>query len=165
MRNWLCLIPLAVLATPCMADDALNVQVPAVLAKDAPMIDAVREQCALPQVVGEDIFHSLSQIYGSTRKVDSEADVIGEPVLKATILSARGWAGAGWSGSKEITVQVDLVKDGKTIGTTTLDYSSKGGMFGMFKGTCDILHYAAENLGNKVAKWVKKQHVVGGDAG
>lgn len=157
MRQWLFLIPLAMLSIPCMADGMLYVQVPAVLSKDAPMIDAVKTQCALPQVVGEDVFNSVSQVYGNSKKTDSEASVIGQPVLKTTLLSARGWAGGGWSGSKEITIQVELVKDGKTLDTTTLDYSSKGGLLGPFKGTCDILHYAAEKLGKRVAKWIKKR--------
>jgi hypothetical protein len=158
MRYGLMFTLLAALSAPCMAADTLYVQVPAVLAKDAPMISAVKEQCTLPQIVGDDVFHSVSEVYDDSKKVDSEAAVIGAPVLKSTILSAHGWAGGGWSGSKEITLQVELIKDGKVLDATTVDYSSRGGMFGMFKGTCDILHFAAGKLGKRVAKWVGKHH-------
>ena len=88
-RTWTCLIPLAMLATQCIADDALNVQVPAGLAKDARMLDVVKEQCSLPEVVGENIFSAVSQVYSNSKKVDSEASVIGEAFLKITILSAQ----------------------------------------------------------------------------
>jgi hypothetical protein len=157
MRKCLCVMLLAVTSMQCMAGESLNVQVPAALAKDASMLDVVKAQCALPQVVGDDIFNSVSKVYGDTKKIDSEVLAIGEPVLKTTILSAQGWAGGHWSGSKEITIRVDLVKDGKILDTTTLDHSSSGGLMGAFKGTCDILHLDAEKLAKQVAKWVEKR--------
>lgn len=157
MRKCLYLISLVILSARCMAGETLNVQVPAALAKDAPMLDIVKAQCSLPQVVGDDIFNSVSKVYSDSRKVDSEALAIGEPVLRTTILSAHGWAGGYWSGSKEITIKVDLVKDGKTLDTTTLDQSSSGGLLGPLKGTCDILHRDAEKLAKQVAKWAEKR--------
>lgn len=157
MRKYLCLMPLAMLATQSMAGEILNVQVPAALAADAPMLDAVKMQCAVPQIVGEDIFASVGKVYANSKRVGGEASTRDRLALKTTILSAQGWAGGYWSGSKEITIRIDLVKNGKTLDTTTLDHSSSGGLMGPFKGTCDIFRRDAEKLANQVAKWVAKR--------
>ena len=66
----------------------------------------------------------------------------------------RGGAGGSFSGPKAVTVNGQLYKDGKKIGSFEGRRTSGGGAVFGYKGTCSILGRCVKALGNDIAIWL-----------
>ena len=141
---------------PSEAAERILVQVPAVLAPEAPIPDPIKKECAVPFLLGNHVFQAVSQLDGGAEQVDS-IDKAGQlKVLQLTILSVHGFGGGSWSGAKSITIKANLVQSGTSVQSIVLQRSSKGGVFAPVSGTCSIMERIATALGRDVAAWLRK---------
>lgn len=156
MKKMVSAFALAAFSTSCMAGNVLNVQTPAVLPQEMNIPDVIKAQCKVPELVGNQVFESVSKVYERTKQVDGSANLTNGLLLKTTITSVWGAShGGGWTGPKHISVTLDLIKDGKVLQTTTSKRTSNGGVWGAFKSTCGIMDRLAKEVGEDAADWIK----------
>lgn len=141
-------------ALPAHAAETLFVQVPAVFDTNARVPSNIRRECGVDTLLGNQALARISARIGNVQAVDKPEQAGGANLLVLTITSADGFGGGGWSGPKSLSIRADLMQNGVALGTTNLIRSSKGGMFGGFKGTCAIFDRITETLGNDVSKWL-----------
>ena len=55
-----------------------------------------------------------------------------------------------------VTVRGVLTQDGQNVATVTARRVSRGGAFGGFKGSCDVLERVVTVVGSDVAEWLAK---------
>lgn len=134
--------------------ESLRVQVPAPYADNAPVMDRIREECAVEEMVGNYVFRHVAQKYPDALQVSDPAELDKGRVLKLTVLSVQGVGGGGWSGSKAILVRGDLMQDGKVVRSAVQRDHSRGGMWGGMRGTCGILEIVADSLGKQFTAWL-----------
>jgi len=134
--------------------EVFRVQVPAQYTDNAPVVESVRDQCAVEDMVGNYVFRHVSRKYPDALQVSDPAELDKGRVLKLTILSVQGVGGGGWSGSKAILVRGDLMQDGQVVRTSVQRDHSRGGMLGGMRGTCAILEIVAESLGKQFTAWL-----------
>ncbi|MBP0599513.1 hypothetical protein J8I26_15455 [Herbaspirillum sp. LeCh32-8] len=134
--------------------DTLRVQVPAQYADNAPVMDRIRDECAVEEMVGNYVFRHVSRKYPDALQASDPAELNKGRVLKLTILSVQGVGGGGWSGAKAILVHGDLMQDGQVVRTAVQRDHSRGGMLGGMRGTCSILEIVAESLGKQFTAWL-----------
>ncbi|WP_223671094.1 hypothetical protein [Kangiella shandongensis] len=66
-------------------------------------------------------------------------------------------AGNAWSGhKKQVLITADLLKNGEKVKDFTATRNSMGGVFGGFKGSCDVLQRTVNTLGSDTAIWLSK---------
>lgn len=156
MKKLVFALAFAAFSTSCMAGNVLNVQTPAVLPDSTSITGGIKAQCKVPQIVGDQVFASVSKVYAQTRQVDGTANLADGLLLKTTITSVWGASvGGGWTGPRHLSVTLDLIKDGKVLQTTTSQRTSNGGVWGPFKSTCGIMNRLAKEVGEDAADWIK----------
>ena len=136
------------------ADENIAVQMPAVLAPNAPIAQGVASDCGVELLVGNHVFEKVSARYKSAVQIQNIDKAGADKVLRLTILSVEGVGGGGWSGRKAITVRADLWQNGQVLETTTLRRRSGGGLFGGVSGTCKIMERIAIELGEDITSWL-----------
>ncbi len=153
------------LATSCVAraDEAVFVQVPAVLDSAAPIGQGVKNECGVETLVGNHVFQEVSAREGSGAQVLNTEQVV-PAALKLTIISALGAGGGAWSGRKSIGLRADFLRNGRVVRTAMFERSSKGGFWGGMSGTCPIMERIAVALGKDVAKWLPAALLTPADA-
>ena len=157
MRNMLLFLSgaLAIAVAPVLhADDKLFVQVPALLDSNAPIAEAVKRDCRVEALVGDQVFLRVKERFPGAEQISDSGKSRPDRTLKVTIVGVLGAGGGAWSGSKAITIRAEVVQNAKTIANTTLTRQSGGGAFGGLKGTCSIMERIAVTLGKDVAAWV-----------
>jgi hypothetical protein len=122
-----------------------------------PFQEAFKE-CDLATVVPADIMASATKYFSRITLVDDAAKV--ETGLAAAIrvtgLEAPG--GGGWTGSKQLTIEIELYRDGKFVEKFQKSHSSKGHSVGLLKaGTCSILNANTKTLSRQAADWLKSK--------
>lgn len=144
------------LATPlaASASERLFLQIPAILDPSAPIPTAVKNECALEMLLGNYALSAIDQRIGSVQSVSAPEQAGINKVVQLTIISAHGFGGGGWSGSKSASIRVDIRKEGTIVGSTVLTRSSRGGVFGSVQGTCALFDRIARALGKDVAVWL-----------
>lgn len=147
------LTPLTAAAT----NERLFLQLPAMLDPSAPIPDAVREECALEMLLGNYALSALNRSAGSVQSVSAPEQAGDNKLIQLTIIAVHGYGGGGWSGSKSMSIRVDIRKGPAAMGTTVLSRSSRGGVFGGVSGTCAILDRVAGALGKDVADWFSRE--------
>ena len=145
---------LAAWAFGVQAQDKLLVQVPALLDASAPITESVRRDCDVEGKVGEHVFEKVSAKVPNAEKLPDPRKAGSARLLKVTIVNVTGVGGGGWSGSKSITIRVDLEQNSKVHASKMLTRQSGGGAFGGLKGTCSIMERIAVALGSDVASWM-----------
>jgi hypothetical protein len=136
------------------AEEKLFVQVPAVLAPDAPITPSVKRECAVELLLGNHVFEQVNQRLGTAVQLQDITQAGSDKVLSLTLLDVYGVGGGNWSGAKAITLKVELSQGGKVLATKILRRSSRGGIFGGMSGTCPIFERTAIALGKDVARWI-----------
>ena len=138
--HWISAVATALsFAAAADAAEPIFVQIPALFDPRAPVNDAVRRECGLDGLLGNDVFEQVKATFPDSTALQKPAGTEREKVLRVTILSVSAQGGGLWSGGKSITVRADLVQSGKIIATTVKERGSRGGAFGQFRGTCGIL--------------------------
>jgi hypothetical protein len=149
---------ISALAAPlaASANERLFLQVPAILDPSAPIPAAVKNECALEMLLGNYALSAIDQRVGSVQSISTPEQAGTGKVVQLVILSAHGVGGGAWTGSKSISIRVDIRKEGAIVGSTVLTRSSGGGVFGGVMGTCAILDRVAKALGKDVAVWLSR---------
>jgi hypothetical protein len=153
MRMLLAAVAL-VFATAARAGDVILVQVPAVFDPQAAVSDAVRRECGIDVLLGNDVFARVKARFPDSAPVQKSSAGADEKVLNLTILTVNAAGGGAWSGRKGVAVRADLVQSGKIVATTVKERSSGGGAFGGFKGTCAILDRVTAALAADITAWL-----------
>jgi len=155
--HWISAVATALsFAAAADAAEPIFVQIPALFDPRAPVNDAVRRECGLDGLLGNDVFEQVKATFPDSTALQKPAGTEREKVLRVTILSVSAQGGGLWSGGKSITVRADLVQSGKIIATTVKERGSRGGAFGQFRGTCGILERVTAALGKDIATWVSQ---------
>jgi len=154
MRSILLAFGTLALATAAHAGDGVLVQVPAVFDPQAPVNDAVRRECGVDVLLGNDVFARVKARFPDSAPAQETSGAADEKVLKLTILSVNAAGGGAWSGRKAVAVRADLVQSGKIMATTVKERTSGGGAFGGFKGTCAILDRVTAALAADITAWL-----------
>ena len=148
-----------VLATPfaASANERLFLQIPAILDPSAPIPSAVKNECGLEMLLGNYALSAIDQRIGSVQSVSAPEQAGINKIVQLTIISVHGAGGGAWSGSKSMSIRADIRKGGTIVDSTVLSRSSRGGAFGGFKGTCEILDRVVKVLGKDVAVWLSRE--------
>jgi hypothetical protein len=156
MKKIVSMFIFCVLSTNCIAGNVLNVQTPAVLSPEIHIPGSIKAQCKVAKLVGDQVFESVSNVYGRTKRVAGDANLADELLLKSTITLVWGASyGGGWTGPRHISVTLELIKGGEVLQTTTSKRTSNGGVWGAFKSTCGIMDRLAKEVGEDAADWIK----------
>jgi len=130
------------------------VQVPAILAPNAPIVESVKLEYGVEQLVGSHVFQKVSErIEGAGQFQDMEK-AGSVKILRLAILGVQGYGGGSWSGAKGIAIRAELSQNGQVFQTNEFQRHSRGGMFGGVSGTCPIMERVAIELGQDVANWL-----------
>ena len=154
--NLILLMSALLLPLSATADDRVFVQVPAMIAPEASIPNAVRSQCAVDTLVGNYALSAVGKRFPSAQAASAPDQAGVATFVKLTVVSVVGFGGGSWSGPKAMAIRAEILKGGAVVGSTLLTRSSSGGMFGGFKGTCSILDRVAVALGKDVAAWVAR---------
>lgn len=138
------------------ADDRVFVQVPATIAREAWIPNAVRSQCAVDTLVGNYALSAVGKRFPSAQPATAPDQAGGATFVQLTVFSVIGFGGGSWSGAKSMGIRVEILKGGTVVRSTSFTRSSNGGVFGGFKGTCSILDRVAGALGKDVAAWMAR---------
>jgi len=158
MKHLFAVLVISILATPlaASANERLFLQVPAVLDPSAPITAAVKKECALEMLLGSYALSAIEQRVGPVQSVSAPEQAGVDKVVQLTIISARGFGGGAWSGSKSARIRADIRKEGTIISSTVLTRASKGGVLAGVTGTCAIFDRIARALGKDVAVWLSR---------
>jgi hypothetical protein len=150
----LCLA-LAVLL-PCAASGEALLVSPAASYGTA-IADKVKAECALAETQSEAVLKQLGAAGIAAQAAGSDAVPAQGRYLQLRIESAIS-AGNGFTGHrKQVTTSARLFENGKEIAHTTQSRDSTGGMFGGYKGSCNVLRRCAIVVGKDIAAWVRSQ--------
>src|SRR3954465_3935516 len=101
MRMLLAAVALA-LATAARAGDVILVQVPAVFDPQAPVSDAVRRECGVDVLLGNDVFARVKARFPDSAPVQKSSTAADEKVLNLTILTVNAAGGGAGAGRKSV---------------------------------------------------------------
>lgn len=155
MKNIKYIVASFLLTSSAFADEAVKILVPAILPSDTPIAAAVKKECAVPEKIGESIYLAVKQSFKNAEKVYSAESTDGY-LVKSTLLNVYGAGGGGWSGSKAVSMRIEILKGGAVVKSTVLQRGSTGGVFGGLSGTCKIMERIEKALGNDSVKWLKE---------
>lgn len=133
-----------------VAADSLTILSPIDFADREQVRDAVEAECELQTKVPAYI-----KAYAEKRaSVTLAPDAKGARgrVLRVEIAEVRE---SGRAGPKALTIEGELVENGRVIGTIRARRTSVGGPLVGFRGQCGILHRCAKALGKDVARWLE----------
>lgn len=147
---------LALASVSALAGETLFVQVPAGIDPSAPISDAVRSECGVDMLLGNQALSALGRNEANVQAITSSDKAGNNKFVQLTVLSVHATGGGAWSGPKSMSIRVDLKRGDATLKTAVLSRSSSGGAFGGLKGNCAILDRVVTTLGKDVAKWVEK---------
>jgi hypothetical protein len=157
MKHLFFAVLISALAIPVAksANERIFLQIPAILDPSAPIPVAVKNECALEMLLGSYALSAMNQRIGSVQSVSEPEHAGADKIVLLTIISAHGIGGGMWTGSKSISIRVDIRKEGVTVGSTVLTRSTRGGAYG---GTaCGSLDRVARALGKDVAVWLSRE--------
>jgi hypothetical protein len=153
-----CLLFLA--ARACCAQEKLLVELPAAFDPGASTVRRVKDQCALPTVVGDKAFEQIQRRIPGAISVARPVEAGDAKFVRLTIVRVDGIGGGGWTGPKELTVRADLIRGTEVLATIERNEESRGGILGPVTGTCGIFEGIAETLGGAIAEWLAGQATV-----
>ena len=127
----------------------ISLLVPVTYAEDSKVLNKTKDSCALEDKLAGAIGAEMHKAGGTAQTTTTPAGI----VLRVTILGSRGIGGGGWTGSKTLSVNAALLKDGLSVRNRNFMRKSRGGLAGPFEGTCAILEGIAETLGQDIVAW------------
>lgn len=153
MKRILSTVFAVALATPAFAADRVVLLAPVTYTQDSSIVQKVKDECRPEEQVARAMSSALNKKYGGGSPISSETEANGAQVMRMQVSHVLGVGGGGWSGPKAITVQVELLENGKVVRKTRANRWSTGGMWGGFKGTCSILDRCAVALAKDLSRW------------
>lgn len=146
------LAALCTLAGTAQAAERLVV-LPVALAPKASIGENIKRECGVEGSIAKEVFQKVSERYpGAEQNQGVDPNDAEALVLNVTILAVSGYGGGGWSGSKSIYIQAEVLRKGRVAASRMFNRASKG--FGGISGTCDIMDRIAVALGQDVGMWL-----------
>ncbi|MBT2766601.1 hypothetical protein J7J08_03010 [Stenotrophomonas sp. ISL-67] len=138
-------------ATPAFAA-TVHVQDPVPFSESSYIADNIKAECRMGAQLATALGSNAPK-FGNTIAFD-EAPVGQGRVLKLELVEAQS-AGNAFSGHfKSATVRGVLMDDGQKVAVVTARRVSRGGAFGGFKGSCDVLERVVTAIGGDLAEWL-----------
>ncbi|MCK4842141.1 MAG: hypothetical protein KAT04_09715 [Methylococcales bacterium] len=126
---------------------------PIVFKKGIHVRESVKNECdltgKLATYIKKNSSRQFTKIITESNSVPAKAQV-----LSIVIEQVQGSGGGAWSGAKMVLIKGKLTRRGKLIGGFRASRYSGGGMWGAYKGTCNILGRCVKVLGKDVSKWL-----------
>jgi len=150
---------LAAIALACAtgAVGQIAVLTPAVLDPDAPIPDAVKAECRLPEVMGDQGVRYINRQLrrqGGARKISSLQEAGRARAIALTIVAVYGQGATYYSGAKALTVRADIIEDGKVVDSRLVRAATgRGAMGTVFGGACASFERAAKFAAGRIGKW------------
>jgi hypothetical protein len=119
--------------------------------------DNIKAECGLAEAQSKAVLEALAAAGVSAQAAGSDAVPKQGRYLQLRIESALSAGNAFTGHRKQVTTSAHLFQNGKEIGQTTQSRDSMGGVFGGYKGSCNVLRRCAVTLGKDIAGWVKSQ--------
>lgn len=132
------------------ASAKIQVQVPAVLDRGAPITETIRNECYVEQLVGDKIFQKVKEKNSDAMQLTQPGQAGSDPFLKLTLLAVDGEGSALLGSNKHINVRVDLLVNGQTIATKEFMQGSSA----MGLRSCSVMDSLADALGKDIAAWL-----------
>lgn len=153
-------------ATAMAATQAVVLETPVTYAPGSEVVQQVKNECHIEDMLATRVGDVLrKRNKGGPGTVAVGADTSGSQVLRLQISHVFGIGGGAWTGPKAITVNAELLEDGKVVRNTKVNRWSIGGFWGAFKGTCSILDRSAIVIAKDMARWVRDPSYVVRDEG
>lgn len=152
-------------AIPAHADQAIAptrpvaVLSPIEFADQATAMPWIKSDCNLQQAVERDIGEILHHDGVGGDPTNSLASGY---VLKVVIERAYGQKGGGWSGTKALSLGLQLFADGVPQRSTEVNAEAKS--WNMFAGSCTSLQKASRQVSLRVSAWLRNREFAKGDA-
>lgn len=138
-------------ASPAFAG-TVHVQDPVPFSESAYIADNIKAECRMGAQLATSVGSNAGK-FGNTIEFSGELGEQGR-VLKLELVEAQS-AGNAFSGHfKSATVRGVLLDDGQEVATVTARRVSRGGAFGGFKGSCDVLERVVTAIGGDLAEWL-----------
>lgn len=138
-------------ASPAFAA-TVHVQDPVPFSDSAYIADNIKTECRMGAQLATALGSNAGK-FGNTIEFSGEPGERGR-VLKLELVEAQS-AGNAFSGHfKSATVRGVLLDDGQKVATVTARRVSRGGAFGGFKGSCDVLERVVTAIGGDLAEWL-----------
>ncbi|MCS4234290.1 hypothetical protein [Stenotrophomonas sp. BIGb0135] len=138
---------------PALAAD-IHVQDPVPFSESAYIADNIKTECRMGAQLASAL-GSSAPAHGNRIVFDSAPVSPGSGrVLQLELVEAQS-AGNAFSGHfKSATARGVLFQDGQKVAAVTARRTSRGGAFGGFKGSCDVLERVVTAIGGDLAEWL-----------
>lgn len=137
------------------AAEKVLLETPVKYSPNASVVEPVRRECKIEDMIVRNVGTALSKRNADGKGTIGSGDDAGDAgVVRVQITNVFGVGGGAYSGPKAISVDAEMLKNGKVVRQVHLRRSSLGGFWGGFKGTCSILQRCAVTLGKDIASWV-----------
>jgi len=143
-------------ATTSWSATSTRLEIPVTYHPNAGVVENVKRECQIEDMLATRIGNALrKRNRDGNGTVEVGADPSGDNVLRLQITHVLGVGGGAWSGPKAITVNAELLENGKVVRQAKINRWSVGGVFGAFKGTCSILERSADAIGKDLSRWTQ----------
>lgn len=115
------------------------------------------KECAIGQVTGDRVVEALKRDFPKVSAVTTLPTLTGEQrALRLSVMDMFGLGGGGWSGSKSMTVRVEVIAPAGVVARRDFPRATKS-LMGMVSGTCPMMEKIATTIGNDIGNWLEKQ--------
>ena len=150
---------------PAHADQAVAptrpvaVLLPIEFADHATAMEWIKSECGLPKAVERDIGEALHHdgVGG-----DPTSSLASGYVLKVVIDRAYGQKGGNWSGTKGMSLGLQLFADG--VPQRSFEVTAEGRSANPFAGSCTSLEKVSRSASRRVSDWLRDPDFAKGDA-
>ncbi len=145
----------AIVAVPAHAED-IKLFTPVTYEAGADVPDAVKDECRADYKLQEEVAAALRS---NGHNLLDTTDKLEGKVVRVTILKVHANPGAAFTGPKSISARVELIDDGKLVGSTIVEGGAYSVPMLSFKSTCSILDKATRKMAKRAAAWARNPHV------
>jgi hypothetical protein len=130
----------------------IQVQVPALVDRSAPVTDSVRKECYVGQLIGNQIFQKIREQNSDATQLARPEQAGSDPLLKLTVLEANGEGTPLMGNNKSITVRADLLLNGQVAATK--EFTGDNSKVHFAVNVCNTMERIADLLGKDIALWL-----------
>jgi len=145
------LLPFASFADPLLVSPSADYSANNTVAEN------IKAECTLPAAQTESVMTALNAAGITAQAAPSGAVPAKGRFLKLEITGAISAGNPFFGHRKQVTTAAHLFVNGKEVAQTSVTRDSMGGVFGGYRGSCNVLHRCTNTLGKDIADWVKTQ--------
>ena len=136
---------------PAFAGKPTLLLTPISYAPEASIPDKIKTECKIDDLFAMSIGEALRKNGGgTTTSIEAPA---GTQVMKVKVTYVLGVGGGGWTGPKLVSLQADMLEDGKVRRSEKFQRTTKGGVLGPFMGTCGLIQRCVTALAKDLREW------------